>query len=225
MATSFKQWMKRLLVILLLLIVVAFVYLALPQIYNPSPSYQTSHLIGNPLSEEVQNILTPKEEPARERSIMVLKDGEVVFEYGPTDKIMNGHSTRKSFLSLLYGIAIDQGLIDLDMTLAELGIDENPPLTDQEKTATIRDLLMKRSGIYLPAAGEHDSQITMRPKRESYKPGEYYFNNNFDTNALGTIFTKVTGYKIGTLIRTMWLWGRHGFGQKHNLSIRCIICI
>lgn len=76
---------------------------------------------------------------------------------------MNTHSLRKAIISLLYGIAVDEGLIDLDKTLAELGIDEVTPLSEQERTATIRDLLMYRSGIYLPAAGEHDEQATHRP--------------------------------------------------------------
>lgn len=103
-------------------------------------------------------------------------------------------------MSLLYGIAIEKGLIDINKTLAELGIDENPHLTAQEKTATIKDLLMFKSGIYLPGIGEHDNQITERPQRESHKPGDYFFSNNFDANALGTIFIQETGYSIGAFM-------------------------
>jgi CubicO group peptidase (beta-lactamase class C family) len=100
-------------------------------------------------------------------------------------------------MGLLYGIAVDKGFIDINKTLTELNIDEHTPLTDKEKTATIRDLLMAKSGIYLPAQGEHDAQITERPKRESHKPGSYFFMNNFDANALGTIFIQETGISIG----------------------------
>lgn len=110
---------------------------------------------------------------------------------------MNIASIRKAILSLLYGIAIDKGLINLDKTLAELKVDEIVPLTSDEKKATIRDLLMFKSGIYLPAQGEHDSQITDRPKRGSHKHGTYFFSNNFDANALGTIFMQETGTSIG----------------------------
>jgi len=188
---------KRVLIPLVLLILFVLIKSSLPRIFNPAPEYQTQLTYGNPLPAHIQNVLTPAEKPIRERSIMVLKDEKILFEYGPTDKIMNGHSTRKSFLSLLYGIAIQKGLIDINKTLAELGIDENPPLTEQEKTATIRDLLMFRSGIYLPAEGEHDSQITQRPLRDSHKPGSYFFSNNFDANALATIFIQETGYSIG----------------------------
>jgi len=110
---------------------------------------------------------------------------------------MNIASIRKSILSLLYGIAVDKGLVNLDKNLAELNIDETVPLTLEEKKATIRDLLMFKSGIYLPAQGEHDSQITDRPKRGSHKHGTYFFSNNFDANVLGTVFIQETGVSIG----------------------------
>ena len=35
-----------------------------------------------------------------------------------------------------------------------LGVDDNTPLKETEKEATIADLLKARSGIYLPALGE-----------------------------------------------------------------------
>ncbi|MCF6263925.1 MAG: beta-lactamase family protein [Xanthomonadales bacterium] len=183
--------------LLALLVLVVLIYISLPLVFNPDPEYQTELKYGKPLPIHIQSVLTPTVVPKRIRSIMVLKDEKVLYEYGPTDKIMFGASTRKSFLALLYGIAIEKGLIDINKTLAELGIDENTPLSDQEKTATIRDLLMWRSGIYLPAKGEHDDQITMRPSRDSHKPGTYFFANNFDANALGTIFIQETGYSIG----------------------------
>ena len=44
-------------------------------------------------------------------------------------------------------------MIDLDKSLDELGIDDIPPgLTSIEKQATVRDLLMSRSGVYREAA-------------------------------------------------------------------------
>ncbi len=191
---TFFKWLFRALGIIILIILISFLF---PYVADPNPSYQNELEYGEALSPEIQEILTPAKEPERTRSIMVLKDEKVVFEYGPTDKIINGHSTRKAFLGLLYGIAIQQGLIDTTKTLKELGIDENTPLTELEKSATIRDLMMWRSGIYLPAAGEHDAQITDRPKRGSHQPGEYFFANNFDSNALGSIFIQETGYSIG----------------------------
>ncbi len=176
------------------------IWAALPRVPNPDPDYQTD-LARREIDTAPIRAVWPDPAPdTRVRARIIMIGETVVFEDGPTDMIMNVHSMRKSFLSLLYGIAIDQGLIDPNKTLAELGIDENTPLTEQEKTATILDLLMFRSGIYLPAEGEHDSQITERPARDSHQPGSYFFSNNFDANALGTIFIQETGYQIGAFM-------------------------
>ncbi|AXT55149.1 class C beta-lactamase-related serine hydrolase [Aquimarina sp. AD1] len=188
---------KRIILGVCTIILILVIYLLIPQVSNPTPNYETALTYGIPVSEKINNILTPTIKPKRTRAIMVMQNEKVIYEYGPTDKIMNGHSTRKAMLSLLYGIAVDQELINLDKTLAQLEVDEFIPLTTQEKSATIRDLLMGKSGVYLPASGEHDNQITQRPKRESHKPGTYFFNNNFDANVLGTIFMKETGISIG----------------------------
>lgn len=173
---------------------------AFPRVSDPSPDYQTevSHIDAH--VADINAVWPGPNAGDRSRARVVMKGEQIIYEDGPTSQPMNTHSIRKSLLSLIYGIAVDQGLIDLEKTLAELGIDENTPLTDLEKTATIRDLLMSRSGIYLPAAGEHDSQITDRPARESHAPGDFYFSNNFDANALGTIFVQETRYDIGAFM-------------------------
>ncbi len=194
---NIKKILKWSLISIAALAIITLVYMSIPQVMNPSPSYQTELAYGEPISTEIQNLLIPTEEPPRERAIVILKDEKIVFEYGPTDKIMNTASIRKSMMGLLYGIAVDKGLIDINKTLAELNIDEHYSLTPTEKSATVRDLLMAKSGIYIPAQGEHDAQITDRPKRGSRKPGEYFFMNNFDANALGTIFIQETGMDIG----------------------------
>ncbi len=172
-------------------------YFALPLVPNPDPN--TGRALAKRAFDTaaIEAVWPAPTAKARVRARLILVGEEIIFEDGPTDQIMNTASMRKSFLSLLYGIAVEQGLIDLDKTLSELGIDENPPLTAQEKTATVQDLLMFRSGIYIPAEGEHDSQITERPVRDSHEPGTYFFSNNFDANALGTIFVQETGYEIG----------------------------
>lgn len=182
------------------LTVTTLAWSAAPRVPNPSPDYQTESSRLNTLEARIDAVWPGPNTGDRARARVVMKGEKIIFEDGPTDQIMNTHSIRKSLLSLIYGIAVDQGLIDLETTLADLGIDENTPLTAQEKTATVRDLLMSRSGIYLPAAGEHDSQITDRPARESHVPGDYFFSNNFDANALGTIFIQETGAEIGAFM-------------------------
>lgn len=181
-------------------LLMTLLYFTLPQVDNPNPVFQTKLIRGKPIDEKIEKLLTPHKEPSRERAIVILQSEKLIYEYGPTDKIMNIASIRKSIMGLLYGIAIDQGLLDINMTLAELGIDEHIPLTEVEKTANIEDLLMAKSGIYLPAQGEHDTQISDRPERGSHKPGDYFFMNNFDANALGTIFSQETGTTIGTFM-------------------------
>ena len=81
-------------------------------------------------------------------SVLLIDRGRVVAEWGDPAKRAKIASVRKSLLSSLYGIYADQGRIDLGKTLAELGIDDRPALTDVEKKASIRMLLESRSGIY-----------------------------------------------------------------------------
>ena len=80
----------------------------------------------------------------------------------------------------------------MSSTLAELGIDDNEPsLTDVEKRATVRDLLTARSGVYHPALYETPGMAAMRPLRGSHLPGTHWYYNNWDFNALGTIYLLV----------------------------------
>src|SRR4029079_8257023 len=90
--------------------------------------------------------------------------------------------------------AVAEGKIDTARTLAELGIDEkSTPLTTEERQARVLDLLLARSGVYLPAAAEIDAMRDARPKRGSHPPGTFWYYNNWDFNVLGTIFRQATG--------------------------------
>ena len=130
-------------------------------------------------------------------AVLVLDDGKVVFSWGDAEKKHQCHSIRKPFLGALYGIYIERGMLGLDATLEELGIDDIPPsLTHEEKQATVRQLLQARSGVYHEAAAEAQGMIDARPPRGSHAPGTYYYYNNWDFNALGTIFTQETGENI-----------------------------
>lgn len=130
-------------------------------------------------------------------ALVLAHDGKVFFSWGEVDKNYKCHSIRKPFLSALYGIYVDKGTIDLDRTLEDLGIDDIPPkLTGAEKQATVRDLLMARSGVYHDASGETEGMSAARPERGSHAPGEFFYYNNWDFNALGTIFRQLTGRDI-----------------------------
>ncbi len=130
-------------------------------------------------------------------AVMVVDDGTVVDAWGDVTRKFQCHSMRKSLLSALIGIHVEEGHIDLSKTLKEMGIDDNEPsLTETEKQATIGDLIKARSGIYHPALFEHPIMKAMRPERHSHAPGTFYYYNNWDFNALGTIFEQETGTKI-----------------------------
>jgi CubicO group peptidase (beta-lactamase class C family) len=125
--------------------------------------------------------------------VMVVDRGVVIAAWGDVTRKYRCHSMRKSLLSALYGIARTRGQIDLGATLAQLGIDDNPPvLTAIEKRATVADLLTARSGIYHRALSESAEMKARRPARHSHPPGTFWYYNNWDFNALGTIYEQAT---------------------------------
>ena len=136
-------------------------------------------------------------------AFMVVQHGVVVTSWGATTERLELHSMRKSLLSALIGIAAFDGRIKLDSTLADLHIDDNwPSLTDTEKQATVRDLLGARSGVYHGALYETDSQKKFRPARGSHEHGTFWYYNNWDFNALGTIYERAVGQSIFDALQT-----------------------
>lgn len=129
-------------------------------------------------------------------AVVIVVDGVILKEWGKVEKKFMTHSVRKSFLSALYGIYVDKGIIDLDKSIADLGIKDDPPLSKMEKQATIRDCLKARSGVYHPALYESQGMKKLKPPRFSQIPGTFWYYNNWDFNVLGTIFEKRTGQKI-----------------------------
>ncbi len=130
-------------------------------------------------------------------AVMIVDDGVVIDAWGDITHKFQCHSMRKSLLSALIGIQVDQGKMDLDKTIEDLGIDDTPPaLTTEEKQATVGDLIKARSGIYHPALGESPAMKASRPKRGSHPPGAFWYYNNWDFNALGTIFEQESGSSV-----------------------------
>jgi CubicO group peptidase (beta-lactamase class C family) len=132
-------------------------------------------------------------------AMILLYDGRILFEWGDTEKRLVVHSIRKPLLNSIFGIYVEKGIIDTNMTLDEINIDDiDPKLTETEKTARIADLLKSRSGIYHPAAAEAKSMIRSRPIRGSNIPDEKFYYNNWDFNTLGHIFELLSGKNIYT---------------------------
>ncbi len=130
-------------------------------------------------------------------AVMIVQHGVVVDEWGEVATKSPAHSVRKSLLSALIGIAVAEKKIDLTDSMTDLGIDDNEPsLTDVEKQATVGDLIKARSGIYHAALYESKGMTASKPKRGSSAPGTLWHYNNWDFNALGTIYRQQTGADI-----------------------------
>ena len=129
-------------------------------------------------------------------AVMAVHDGRVVAAWGDVGRRFELYSVRKSLVSALAGTAVADGKLDPSKTLAELGIDDDPPLLEDEKRAKVIDLLRSRSGIYHPAAKETSDMKTNRPARGSAKPGETWLYNNWDFNMVGVILERATGARL-----------------------------
>jgi CubicO group peptidase (beta-lactamase class C family) len=130
-------------------------------------------------------------------AVMVVHQGAVVAQWGDTAAKTPLASVRKSLLSALIGNAVERGQMNLAQPIGALGIDDNEPsLTPEEKTATVRDLLAARSGIYHAALYESPGMAAARPPRHSHKPGTFWYYNNWDFNTLGTIYERAVRSSI-----------------------------
>ncbi len=134
-------------------------------------------------------------ENAATTGLVVIVNGKMIHSYGDIIQLSYLASCRKSVLSMLYGIYIERGKIDLSKSLADLGIDDRQGLSDLEKTATIDHIINSSSGIYHPASNSGDN-LADAPARGSQKPGEYFLYSNWDFNAAGGIFEQETGVDI-----------------------------
>lgn len=131
-------------------------------------------------------------EPAGSAAVFVVFRDHVLVALGEVDRPFELASTRKSLVSGMVGLHVP-GKIDLKRTLAEMNIDDEPPLTEQEKQATLGDLLKSRSGVYHAAAKEPGDMKRGRPARGSHAPGEHWWYNNWDFNTIGAIVEKTAG--------------------------------
>lgn len=130
-------------------------------------------------------------------SAAVIHRGKIVAREGALDEKVLIRSVRKSFLSALIGIEVERGRICLDDRLKDLEIDDVDGLTETERRATVRHLLQSRSGVYHPALAESkEMQEQGKPQRGSKMPGNHWLYNNWDFNALGTIYERATGHSV-----------------------------
>ncbi|WP_193188574.1 serine hydrolase domain-containing protein [Nisaea sediminum] len=139
-------------------------------------------------------------------SFILMTDGQIVASLGDLTVPYSVHSARKAFLSAVVGQHVGGGPdeIPLGATLADLGIDDDPgPLTPLQRQATVLHLLKSMSGINHPAAAE--GGLTAEKERRlgtgENEPGTIWAYNNWDYNALTTIFERRTGLSVAEAFR------------------------
>jgi len=123
--------------------------------------------------------------------LVIVDRGRVVYRYGDIEELSYVASVRKSILAMLYGYWVENGIIDLETTLEELGMDDIGGLLPIEKKATAEHLIKARSGVYHPASYSGDD-LDEAPPRGSQQPGTYMLYSNWDFNAAGFVFEKLT---------------------------------
>jgi hypothetical protein len=85
---------------------------------------------------------------ANTTGLVVVDRGRIVSDFGDIEELSHFASCRKSILAVLYRSWVEKGVIDLETTIGELGMDDIGGLLDIEKQATIRHLITARSGVY-----------------------------------------------------------------------------
>lgn len=127
--------------------------------------------------------------------LIIVHKGQIVYNYGDLDENSYIASCRKSVLAMLYGKYVEDGTIDLNKTIEELGIDDVEGILPIEKSATTQDLISARSGVYHPE-GYPGGMQQFAPERGSVEPGSYWLYSNWDFNVAGYVFEQETGKDI-----------------------------
>jgi CubicO group peptidase (beta-lactamase class C family) len=136
-------------------------------------------------------------------AMMVAVHGKVIYQYGDVSRVSKIASVRKSVLSMLYGNYVASGKIDFEKTVKQIGLDDKQAFLPIEENATLYQLLAGRSGIYIvPDEPDPHSADSYQPRRGSELPGTYFSYNEWDFNAAGTAFEKLTGKNIYDALET-----------------------
>jgi CubicO group peptidase (beta-lactamase class C family) len=133
-----------------------------------------------------------KSEPTS--AMMVVVHGRVIFSYGDVSHASKVASVRKSILSMLMGNYVVTGKIDMNKTVKELGLDDQQPFVPEETSATLEHLLTGRSAIFMDVRSDYLTRL--QPARGAEHPGTYFFYNNWEFDAAGTAFEKLTAKNI-----------------------------
>ena len=144
-------------------------------------------------------------------SLLVAQKGKIVFEkyYNQADKntLCNVQSLTKSMMSLLVGIAIDQGkILNEDQPINKYFSTIFTNLKDERKQQiTIKDLLNQTAGLEWKGYTEHGIWLESPTPNEYVlskqlltRPGKAYFYNSGATHLLAPILVQATGQSVLT---------------------------
>jgi len=184
--------------------------LLLPVFINP---VSAQHVFPGQQWERIDNPAVVGYDPARLHAIhdyvdelnttglMVVVGGRVLFEHGDVEQVSYLASVRKSILAMLYGNYVEDGTIDLQKTITDLEMDDVGGLLPIERRAKVWDLITARSGVYHPASNAGDN-LADAPPRGSQEPGTYMLYSNWDFNAAGAAFERMSGVDIFDALQT-----------------------
>ena len=138
-------------------------------------------------------------------SVMVVKNGEVVYEnwyngYTPE----RGHmmfSVSKTFTAVGVGMLIEEGKLALTDKVVDIFPEDLPDtVSDNLAAMTVRDLLTMTCGHNSePSGRQEDVKSWVKAFLAwpvEHKPGEYYLYNSYGTFMLSAIVQKITGEKL-----------------------------
>lgn len=174
------------------------------QLTKPLPRGETSAK----MSKAAERYLAAVEDAGQDlHSIMVVKDGKVVFEkwmsQGKEDEPHILNSVSKTFTSMAVGLAVSEGLLSIEEKLVDIFPEhcpENP--TEYLKEVTVEHLLTMTCGhssdpTYASRTNTEVSWIKLFMEHPfTHKPGTLYCYNSLGTYILSAIVQKRTGEKI-----------------------------
>ncbi len=145
------------------------------------------------------------EELAPLRSLLISQRGELLVERYRggmrADRPVNVKSVSKTLLAPLVGIAVQEGLLDLDQPVAELLPEAFPPDADPRKRRiTVRHLLTMTAGLESTSFGNYGAWVGSRNwvrnalgRPMECEPGSCWGYSTGNTHLLSAILTRVTG--------------------------------
>ncbi|MCC5941887.1 MAG: serine hydrolase [Balneolaceae bacterium] len=187
--------------------------------FNPIPEEEKLSLNREELEGSLNNVVSPLSSIGPINSLLISQHGDLITEqyYGSMNAARGNNikSASKSVLSILIGIAIDQGYLEsVDQTIEEFFPDYFSRNPDPQKASiTIEDLLTMRSGLASTSRANYGRWVTSNNWIE-YKlnrplqgiPGQDRIYSTGNTHLLAVILTKASG------MNTLQFANRYLFG-------------